>query len=523
MSKKVLVQQIQPVAGGPVFGEVSNPLDFQASQQFAHEHVEHITRDFLTGGATAAQIAGFDYTLAGGLNLSIAAGQSVTASGLSYEPDTSPSAIVMPAAHPSLPRIDLIVALLSTDAPANPQLRPFRRVRTQAELDSGVSPYSPSQYTQPTEIHNSATIAVRQGTAAASPVAPAPAANEVPLFQVTVPAGATTLLASNVADVRALIRSLRAAWTQIDANSSALSALNLNETIDDRVSALIVADSGLTKLYDDAGNLLHLGADYPVLDNRYALVSSLAESVDDRVAVLLNVPANTGLSKVYDDPNNLLTLTGIAATQAAQGMMSIADKLKLDAATASNTPSTIVLRDANGDINGRDITVARRIVFPDSSQRLTAIRKEEFIQIFELNAVPFGTNTGSYPSGWIYVGRAGVPFYINLVAEDFLNVPLCFETLQDTPSGSGIGFAQLYNVTDSVVMGESSTPWNGGVQQGRSSSFYLTGMGRKRLQVRMTTNDAPGGATQGRIYMARLVAYPQYANCGSSGNAACPI
>ncbi len=53
MSRKTLVQMIQPVVGGPVFGQVSNPLDFQSSQQYAHEHIEHISRDFLMAGATA--------------------------------------------------------------------------------------------------------------------------------------------------------------------------------------------------------------------------------------------------------------------------------------------------------------------------------------------------------------------------------------------------------------------------------------------------------------------------------------
>jgi len=260
-----------------------------------------------------------------------------------------------------------------------------------------------------------------------------------------------------------------------------------------------------------------------VLDNRYALVSSFAESVDDRVAVLLNVPANTGLSKVYDDPNNLLTLSGVVATQGAQGMMSAADKTKLDSATASNTTSALVLRDPNGDFAGRDITAARRVVFPDGSQRMAALHREAAVTIFDLNNTPFATNNGPYPAGFVYVTRAGVPFYLNVVVEDFLNVPLCFEVIMDTPSGSGASYSQLFNVTDSVSLAEQSVGWQAGVQQGRSQGFYLTGTGRKRLQVRLTTNDTNGGATQGRIYRARLIMYPQYTSCGSSGFPACPI
>ncbi len=54
--------------------------------------------------------------------------------------------------------------------------------------------------------------------------------------------------------------------------------------------------------------------------------------------------------------NGVLTIGISAATTSAAGSMSSADKTKLDNATASNTVSTLVLRDANGDFAAHDIT-----------------------------------------------------------------------------------------------------------------------------------------------------------------------
>ena len=56
------------------------------------------------------------------------------------------------------------------------------------------------------------------------------------------------------------------------------------------------------------------------------------------------------------DANGNVDITINPATQTDPGTMSAADKTKLDAATELNTPSTIVLRDSNGDFAAHTIT-----------------------------------------------------------------------------------------------------------------------------------------------------------------------
>ncbi|HEV2764755.1 MAG TPA: hypothetical protein VGV38_17375 [Pyrinomonadaceae bacterium] len=278
--REILIQQVQPEPGGPLYGKSISTDDYMKSQEFAHDHVEVITRDFLVRGAAAAQVAGFDYQLPGGLQFSVGAGQAVTVAGVSHEtlPVGQASVVQLAAAHVAQPRIDLVYGLLEADVPAELEFRPFRRKRTEAEIVGGVEPFPPTQFQQPTQRHTRVTVQVRQGVPDAAPVAPNANANEVPLFHVRVNAGAVALAAPNITDVRNVARSL-----------------------------------------------YQLGADVAALTG-----GALHETIDDRVAALLIVTPNTGLSKVYDDAGNLLTLAGVSATQAAMGMMSAADKTKLD-------------------------------------------------------------------------------------------------------------------------------------------------------------------------------------------------
>lgn len=279
MSRKVRIQQ--HADAGLNFGKLPLAEEMMDMQRFAHRHVELVTRDALTGGSAGALVAGFDYQLPGGLQFSVGAGQALSTAGLSHEtlPEGDATVLALGAAHVALPRVDLVYARLDADAPTDVQLRPFRRLRTQAELEAGVDPYPPSQYNLPTKEDTQAVVLVRQGVPDAAPAAPPAAAGEVALYHVRVNAGAVALNAGNVTDVRVKLRSLY----QLGAD----------------VAALV------------GGNTLH-------------------ETIDDRVNALLAVTPNSGLSKVYDDAANTLTLAGVAATQAAMGMMSAADKAKLD-------------------------------------------------------------------------------------------------------------------------------------------------------------------------------------------------
>lgn len=273
MSKIVLIQQQQPnPPNGPYFGRVSDPAEFMNMQVFAHEHTEGVVKDFLMPGATGPLVgSGFDYTLPGGLGVSVAAGRAVKPDGKSY--DTLPlgqaSVVTMAVADPTLPRIDLVYALLETAANAAPVFKPFVQLRTQAQLEAGVEAYPPSQLSVPAEQYNRATIQVRTGTPNANPAAPAVGANEVALYNVRVNAGAVVLNAGHVTDVRSKARSLFNAWVGIDAINQSPAILNLSEAIDDRVSALIPDSTYFTKLYDDAGNLLTFDADLVAFDARY--------------------------------------------------------------------------------------------------------------------------------------------------------------------------------------------------------------------------------------------------------------
>lgn len=70
-----------------------------------------------------------------------------------------------------------------------------------------------------------------------------------------------------------------------------------NETIDDRVAALLTAGSGITLTYNDVANTLTLST----------VPASIDEAVDDRVAALLT--AGTGITLTYNDVANTLTIT----------------------------------------------------------------------------------------------------------------------------------------------------------------------------------------------------------------------
>lgn len=413
MRQRLVDSYIDPVTT-ITYGLRGDPGDFELSQQYAHDHVTAVTRVLMTAGLAATEVSGFDYTLAGGLSLSIAAGQAFDAAGNFYEtvtdPAGQPAVVTLDAADATNPRIDLVYILLESGVQAEPLPRTFRRLRTPSELAANVAPYTPTNFTQFAEAHTRATVLVHKGTPGAVPAVPALNAGEVALFQVRVNAGAAVLVSGNVTDVRNKTRSLAQAWAQIDLNTAALQSTSLNETIDDRVNALLVdtasvvrtyndgantlqfdvpaeyiqdvvgafigAGSGVTVSYNDAANTFTVSLDVEYLQDQVAAFTSGingvvatyndagnslsfsldVEYVQDMIASFLGVTVNTGLSLTYNDAGNALTLAGVAATQTVMGMLSAADKLKLDSATSAATVSTLVMRDANGDVTHRRVT-----------------------------------------------------------------------------------------------------------------------------------------------------------------------
>lgn len=59
------------------------------------------------------------------------------------------------------------------------------------------------------------------------------------------------------------------------------------------------------------------------------------------------------------ESNGSVTISPNLVNSTDPGLMSSADKIKLDAATANNTASTLVFRDSNGDFSANDITANR--------------------------------------------------------------------------------------------------------------------------------------------------------------------
>jgi hypothetical protein len=219
MPKKVKYQVVQPdPPSGPTFGQVLKTADHNKAQVFAHQHVEVLARDTVVGACAETLIFGFDGTLPGGLVFRLLApGHIIEPNGKSYEIiDEANIDLVISAADPSFPRIDLVVATIADDVDAADELRPFLQLRTQAELDAGVAPYSPTQFNQPTEQHTSAVVSLKAGTPDAMPVAPVLAANERALYSISVPAGSTSIKDADVSDLRTRVGSLCVLQDRID-------------------------------------------------------------------------------------------------------------------------------------------------------------------------------------------------------------------------------------------------------------------------------------------------------------------
>ncbi|MET0623111.1 MAG: hypothetical protein ABW250_09050 [Pyrinomonadaceae bacterium] len=277
MSRKVLI--VTREAAGVIYGRVVKATEQMLMQDFAHSHIERVVRDKLMRNAAQAEVAGFNYTLPGGMGVSVGEGHAIDVTGRSFDtlPSGAASVVTMTNAHGSLPRIDLIYATLVADSDREETALPFRQQLTQSELAAGANPYPITNSNVPTRRDNIATIGVRQGVAASVPAAPAAGVNEVALYQVRVNAGVTVITADKVTDVRRQMKSLNDALVRLDALEASPAILDLGEAIDDRVNTLTVDSVYLTKTYNDPGNLLTLDVDVAALgaalDSRFVNVT----------------------------------------------------------------------------------------------------------------------------------------------------------------------------------------------------------------------------------------------------------
>jgi hypothetical protein len=224
MSKKVLVQAIQPVAEGPLYGQQQRVQDLIKAQQYAHEHIEAVTHDFLV--SNQYEVAGFDWEIINGANITFRVklpGRIYGADGRAYDLAAQTDAVV-PAANDD-PRVDVVFATVEADVAAESISLPFIRVRTQTELEAGTPPYPPTQFNQPTERHHRAVVQLRAGTPGATPVPPTLASNEVALYYLVVGAGITELRPVDVLDQRQLLLTLRGLNTGLSHTQRDLASL----------------------------------------------------------------------------------------------------------------------------------------------------------------------------------------------------------------------------------------------------------------------------------------------------------
>ena len=462
--KKVFIQLLQPDPEGPTFARMIATADQMAIQEFAHDHVTRVVKDMLVAGAEAAQVAGFAATLTEGLGVSIAAGNAIDENGVHYQLDAAVEKI-LGAADPANPRIDIIYGTLSVDAEAELELAPFRRRRTTAEIEAGLDPYPPTQYTVPTEKHTKLTVNVRAGVPAADPEAPALNDGEVPLWHVSVDAGETDLAGGDLTDVRVLMKSLYQVLQDVIALQN------------------LVTQSGIREMVED-------------------IVGAFASSPDGSLTV------------VYNDAGNAFTI-----------VLATAYKSLLDGATSAATVSTLMKRDASGDAAVRDIKPTRQVLFGDSSLHRAAFPRESSYSFIDENTpVSFhGTVVEVYET----LKRTGVQNYTNGGAEplvtvapdfavwldpaDFVGVSLKLEAYLQHTGFLGATSVQIYNETDATELASVDATWlhtTGGPF--RSAVVNLSGSGFKKLVLRARHRTNLDATSLGKIWRVRLIVNPSF-------------
>ncbi len=150
-------------------------------------------------------------------------------------------------------------------------------------------------------------------------------------------------------------------WTQIspgilrgDVSLSPFSTTNLvegsrlyftNERVDDRVNALLLAGTGITKSYNDGADSLTLGVTLVPFSTTDLVEGSRLyftnERVDDRVAALIQNSAS--VTWTYNDSLNTLTAEAVTSPlQIEKDGVLVAARGKVDFITGSNSTLTVL-------------------------------------------------------------------------------------------------------------------------------------------------------------------------------------
>jgi hypothetical protein len=195
MSKKINIQQLNQ--SGVNYGKISSPTELMNSQQFTHEHIEAITKDFLTATGEI-DVAGFEASTAA-MVISLSAGR-IYQNGLQFDGDAIQFNLV--AANATHPRVDVIYATVTADSPSATVATAFQRLRTESELNTGQAPYPIVQFPVSLEKKNIVSVAIKTGTPSATPVMPVLASNEIALWRINVGANVTSITGPNLIDLR---------------------------------------------------------------------------------------------------------------------------------------------------------------------------------------------------------------------------------------------------------------------------------------------------------------------------------
>lgn len=272
--KTRIVQTIEN--GGNTYGQVSNPNDLMLAQEFLNTRISNLTRDFLNN-TKPHEVVGFAYSLGAGnaFNIIVAApGRIYAANGKGYDL-LAGATLPVAAAHSTLSRIDMVVAVLEDDVDAAVALKPFVRLRTNDELAAGAPPYAPTNFSSAAEKHSRVTLQIKTGTPGATPSLPTTNANEVPLYLISVAPGATQLQETDVLDAREAVLTLQKLNELADENKIAV------KNLINRVDGLFPLANQPIDLVHVFGQIRSLG---DILTALYNQVNSLRDLPEIRYA-----------------------------------------------------------------------------------------------------------------------------------------------------------------------------------------------------------------------------------------------
>lgn len=366
--KQAIVQTI--TQGGNEYGQVSNPNDLMKAQDFVHGRVTSITKDFLNG-TSDPDIKGFAFTLGSGnaFNMTVhTPGRIYASDGVSYDL-LGNATVTFDAAHATLPRHDLVIAKIEDDVDAELDLKPFVRLRTPEQLADNDPPYAPTNISAPTEKHWKATIQIKKGTPALTPVLPTLASGEIALYRMMISPNATELLTGDVLDLRNIAQTVRQLHASDAITRTDISAIYTRLVELEGIGQLLINIGGdvrtLEELLAEIFNRTASSADLPEV--RYEIPKYLLH--DKRSAMIDATADMVSGTSVIDFPLGLKVNFGDAEVALTPEKIDPAWNPRF--ITTSGAPAGHVKREI--DLNPETVTDLGSDSTPGFSSRLTSV------------------------------------------------------------------------------------------------------------------------------------------------------